>query len=224
MFLRNAFDAFDMIGQKSPIHQPTDQDVLCGKDKSFNRHAGNIAFRSVIESYKSKYMSANTKQEKMRITKEVVSTMKSKYNARFVKMQGDEWEEISDQVARDKVSHALRFAASKQSYQTSITPFHLPSTVSTSSSSTESSVDALFRRQQELLSHQINLQAPVAMDCNDDGDAEPENSIHTIRESQQNNEEEDAFDTLRSEDLETILGQADISETEWKVVMNLAEF
>lgn len=49
----------------------------------------------------------------MRLTKEIVHSIRSKYQARFIRWNvgADGWEEISDQVARDKVSHALRFAA-----------------------------------------------------------------------------------------------------------------
>jgi hypothetical protein len=60
---------------------------------------------------KLSYCAAPSKQEKMVITKEIVTFMQSEYGSRFLKMEGGNWVEINNQAARDKVSHALRFAA-----------------------------------------------------------------------------------------------------------------
>lgn len=98
------------------IEQPSPYDILCGKDKSFSHHPGNLIFRDVILSFQERYANANSKPEKMQITKEIVQMLQATYNSRFIKLkpQGGEtqvWGEISDQAARDKVSHALRFAS-----------------------------------------------------------------------------------------------------------------
>jgi hypothetical protein len=54
----------------------------------------------------------------MQITKDILTVLKSKHNCRFIKLKkypdGSEWEEISDQKARDKISHALRYAKNGQ--------------------------------------------------------------------------------------------------------------
>jgi hypothetical protein len=95
------------------ITDPGPFDILCGKDKSFNNHHGNQIFRDVIFSYRRVYAQAWTKVDKMNLTKEIVHLLQTKHNARFLKCGNavDVWEEISNQAARDKVSHALRFAA-----------------------------------------------------------------------------------------------------------------
>jgi len=107
--------------------EPEDNDVLCGRDKSYNRHPGNKVFKAMIIAKAEMYCATTTKQEKMDMTKLIVNTLKRDHGARFLKPvkfsseahEGENppnplasWEEISDQLARDKVSHALRFTAS----------------------------------------------------------------------------------------------------------------
>lgn len=90
---------------------PASCDILCGKDKTYNKHQGNQIFREIIVSYQDVYSQAGTKQDKMNITKEIVQNLQGEFGARFLKLHKGQWQEISDQMARDKVSHALRFAA-----------------------------------------------------------------------------------------------------------------
>jgi hypothetical protein len=99
--------------------QPNEYDVLCGKDKTFSKHKGNIVFREKIMSMASEYKIASTKPARMKLTKVIVDSLKSEYNAKFLRSiptSNDTylWEEISDQQARDKTSHALRFALGKE--------------------------------------------------------------------------------------------------------------
>ena len=101
------------------IEQPNEYDILCGKDKTFSRHKGNIVFREKIMSMASEYKLAITKPARMKLTKAIVESLKAEYNARFLRSipVSDDvfvWEEISDQQARDKTSHALRFALGKE--------------------------------------------------------------------------------------------------------------
>lgn len=106
------------------IDQPGVNDVLCGKDKTYGNHPGNQKFRSMIESFVEIYKGNHSKQDKMQITRRIVTAMKQRYNTRFirrVKSNGcDMWEQISDSIARDKVSHALRFAANMKKARPSI--------------------------------------------------------------------------------------------------------
>jgi hypothetical protein len=103
------------------ITTPSATDILCGKDKTFSRHEGNQAFRDMIVAYAPVYSKAVTKQAKMQLTKEIVTTLHHSHNARFLQPSrcGHGWNEISDQVARDKCSHALRFAAKSHGYYSS---------------------------------------------------------------------------------------------------------
>lgn len=105
--------------RKMFIEQPTENDILCGKDKSFSKHKGSQMFRDAIMSNMTEYRMAAGKPDRMRLTKRIVDTLKEQYNARFLRLVelGDDmqlWEEISDQQARDKISHALRFALTKE--------------------------------------------------------------------------------------------------------------
>jgi hypothetical protein len=101
------------------IEQPNEYDILCGKDKTFSKHKGNIVFREKIMSMASEYRIASTKPARMKLTKVIVDSLKAEYNAKFLRsipISNDKyvWEEISDQQARDKTSHALRFALGKE--------------------------------------------------------------------------------------------------------------
>lgn len=98
------------------IDRPGPSDIVCTKDKSFNNHEGNRLFREVIFEYQETYAKATNKPDKMQITKEIVKKLQTNYNARFIKYvsegtDGSTWQEISNLAARDKVSHALRFAS-----------------------------------------------------------------------------------------------------------------
>jgi hypothetical protein len=96
----------------------TDNDIFCGKDKSFDRNKGNRQFHDLIISYSMAYRAAaEIKTMKMDITKEIVNVLKNRFS-RFLSpldKQGRMWEELNEQKARDKISHALRYAISNQS-------------------------------------------------------------------------------------------------------------
>jgi hypothetical protein len=89
-------------------------DILCGKERTYEKYKGNQLFRAQIAAYTSQYQEA-TSREKMRITKLIIYSLKTKYQSRFLRLTKNGparyWEEISDRQARDKTSHALCFAA-----------------------------------------------------------------------------------------------------------------
>ena len=98
----------------SNIERPTAVDCLCGKDTTFGRHPGNQMFRKRILESLLQFIAAKNKPEKMKITKSILDFMKKK-GSRFLKLRNNgSWVEIDRQAARDKVSHALRFAARQQ--------------------------------------------------------------------------------------------------------------
>jgi hypothetical protein len=110
------------------ITKPSPSDVLCGKDKSFAQHKGNQVFRDLMLEYSEYYVHATNKPEKMHITKSIVNRLKEKYNTRFLQPTTcGNWKEIPVHLARDKVSHALRFAFKqelKKSLPTDLQPFY----------------------------------------------------------------------------------------------------
>lgn len=109
MFDRCTMSADSTEGTK--ILQPTQYDVLFGRGKPFQGHAGNIRLHKVVDVYKGRYSQAR-RHEKTEIAEEIVQFIKngSAKAGRFLKrLEGEEcWVEVSDSIARDKVSHALR--------------------------------------------------------------------------------------------------------------------
>jgi hypothetical protein len=108
------------------IDEPKAADILCGKDKTFGKHPGNMLYRGMIEAKAFDYAAATYKLDKMKLTTEIVATMVSDFGSRFLRPVGPHtststidgsvsnitgWEEISLTAARDKTSHALRFCA-----------------------------------------------------------------------------------------------------------------
>ncbi|GAX20264.1 hypothetical protein FisN_6Hh215 [Fistulifera solaris] len=141
------------------VESPGDLDVLCGKDKNMKNHPGNKAFSSMIDTMVTRYQGASSKQEKMNITREIVLEMKRQYNTRFLKksmVDGKEvWSEIPDEKARDKVSHAIRFAAANpKRSDRSPSPDDTSSKESASEmKSHDTAMGALIQRQQAIMSH-----------------------------------------------------------------------
>jgi hypothetical protein len=123
---------------RGSIDQPTKSDVLCGKDTTLARHIGNQRFREQIQSNLPRYLAARSKQDKMKITKSIVKHIASVQGARFLKMRANgDWVEIDHMAARDKVSHALRFAARQKTKQQEQERAIFSDEASSSSSSTE---------------------------------------------------------------------------------------
>jgi len=86
---------------------PTKRDILCGQSQVCASHPDNQIFRWILEDFARKYDSTSSKQEKICITKAVVSAIHSN-DGRFVRFRDGTWEEISTVVARDNVSYVMR--------------------------------------------------------------------------------------------------------------------
>jgi hypothetical protein len=89
----------------------TDLDILCGRDKICHSHVGNKHFRRLVESYRLEYQNARCRDHKTQITCSVIE-MVHRNGGRFLKLDENAgiWEEVDEQYAREKVSHALRSA------------------------------------------------------------------------------------------------------------------
>lgn len=101
----SSIDAEHMIIGKEG--NPGELDVLCGQSRSCASHSGNQRFQNLLDRYAPRYDAVNSKQEKMALTKEIVSCIQAS-GGRFLRLKDGEWQEISTVTARDKVSHALR--------------------------------------------------------------------------------------------------------------------
>lgn len=86
-------------------------DVVCGRDRLSHSHRGNKRFRQIIQTYREQYQTANRREEKTRITGEIVSIVESS-GGRFLKVEesSGEWVGVDSASIHEKVSHALRSA------------------------------------------------------------------------------------------------------------------
>ena len=94
------------------IRQPTDDDILCGKSRDCLSHVGSRRYRVYISKYVDRYSQAETKYEKMTITKEIYSNLSPTCRfLRFNKSEG-QWEEVSQSTSgRFRLPHALHCIA-----------------------------------------------------------------------------------------------------------------
>ena len=95
---------------------PAETDVLCGQDAKFLQHTGNKLLRDQLEDALEGYMKCADRQEKIAIIDKIIQVMRNNHRARFLRQcEGTGgWKEIDEQSVRDKVSHALRFAARRR--------------------------------------------------------------------------------------------------------------
>lgn len=109
---RNEDTSEDLPDEKEEI-RPKRYDIICGRDKLSHAHVGNKRFRIVIEANRERYQTAPSRDDKTRITCEIVNMIKScRPGGRFLKLNTDTktWSDVGDEYAREKVSHALRSA------------------------------------------------------------------------------------------------------------------
>lgn len=108
----------------SPI-EARPYDVLLGRGKALQSHKGNIRFHKIVNQFRPAYL-ASRRQDKVDVAAEVVQEVqrlqqksrhkkgpgrqRRSWRVRFLKknQSGDFWEEVSDEEAIQKASHALR--------------------------------------------------------------------------------------------------------------------
>jgi hypothetical protein len=89
------------------IHYPLPHDVLLGRGRPYQEYAGNQRLAMVVELHRGKYQQAAKRFEKTCTSLDVVKSIQES-NGRFLHRTPEGWEEVSDLVARDKVSHSFR--------------------------------------------------------------------------------------------------------------------
>jgi len=91
--------------------QPGPNDVVCARGKSFWDHKGNQKYRVLIAKSTEKYASTNNKLARTLIVSEIIEAIHTS-GGRFVKKVGngreESWTEVSEILAREKVSQSLR--------------------------------------------------------------------------------------------------------------------
>ena len=88
---------------------PTSSDVLCGTGYATAKHPGNKLFTRTVSEYVEQYGGAESKKEKMKISKAALDELTSS-GVRFLKKHPvyKDWYVASEKVGRDKIGHFLR--------------------------------------------------------------------------------------------------------------------
>jgi len=98
------------------VSRPHENDVLLGRGGNNNKHGGNAQLRSLARAQVDHY-SRSSKKEKSKISRQLVYQVRAMDPpGRFLKRHTftEEWEDVGDDVAREKASQALRDAVSTQ--------------------------------------------------------------------------------------------------------------
>jgi hypothetical protein len=90
------------------VNQPGEFDILCGRGRAFQEHPGNIVLRHMVELHMGRFKRAK-RNYKSSIASEIVAAFNANGN-HFLKQDGETevWEEIQDEVAKEKVNHCFR--------------------------------------------------------------------------------------------------------------------
>ena len=93
--------------------EPTDCDVLLGRDRASSNSKGNKQFREMIRSRIEEYEALSTRSAKIQFVSSMVTAV-HKMNGRFLRQEEESgmWFEVSNDTARDKAGHTIRDAVS----------------------------------------------------------------------------------------------------------------
>lgn len=94
---------------------PTDVDVLCGSGSTKAMHPGNQRFRRIVATHYAAYASAQSKTEKMKVSRQIMKEVVS-VGGRFLKKRtgAHDWYVADIKVGKDKTSHCLRDIKNKK--------------------------------------------------------------------------------------------------------------
>ena len=86
---------------------PYSSDVLLGRGKPVQEHVGNRRLQAMVEDYVEEYhgYTRNTQKTELAMT---ITQRVLRAGGRFLTKESGIWIEVSDDIARDKVSHLLR--------------------------------------------------------------------------------------------------------------------
>jgi len=93
---------------------PSATDVLCGRHKQAFHHSGNLRLREIVARVLPSYLSTTCRRRRSRMITDICNDIDAS-SGKFLKLspKHQQWRQISDEEARDKVGHALRDAAAK---------------------------------------------------------------------------------------------------------------
>ena len=105
-------------GSSQTIPYPKTNDVLLGRGVPYQDFFGNVQLMESVDLYMLEYQTANERGRKGEICKEIVQQVQ-KRGGRFIRRtrtedgEGDEWEEVSQKEALEKLGHLFRNRSKK---------------------------------------------------------------------------------------------------------------
>jgi hypothetical protein len=96
-------------------------DIICGRCKEAFNNVGNRRFRVTIDLYLDEYLKTSSKKEKGKLIVSILRYLRQQIGVRFlkpVKGRSDEYIELGEPEAREKVGHALRDLAVRRNHVT----------------------------------------------------------------------------------------------------------
>lgn len=170
-------------------YQVGPNDVVCGRGKGSYMREGNKKFRSLVRDHVEEYVRAKTKLDKSMVLSSIVDKVREQFNGRFIKKQKGCWYEIGDELAREKVGHAIREAIAAGEKKPS--PSSTPAAAAKASHNPEAVHSDFQAKHSDLLSRQVSFfQGLVARSnspansCSSDLDVEEESPCHFTPGSQ----------------------------------------
>jgi hypothetical protein len=82
-------------------------DVLFGRGKAIQEHAGNQRCRDLVETHVEQYEKGN-RLEKTLLAETIVRKVKDASGRFLRQVSGGGWQEVNNDTARDKIAHAFR--------------------------------------------------------------------------------------------------------------------
>ena len=95
-------------------YKPSCFDICSGRGKSYEKHEGNLWFRSLIRENAVKYENGESKSRKSKVVSSLVQQVRMA-GGKFLKQDSSmRWYDMGDKEAREKVGHALRDFVSRK--------------------------------------------------------------------------------------------------------------
>eukprot|EP00525_Craspedostauros_australis_P008384 CAMPEP_0198128742 /NCGR_PEP_ID=MMETSP1442-20131203/50033_1 /TAXON_ID= /ORGANISM="Craspedostauros australis, Strain CCMP3328" /LENGTH=182 /DNA_ID=CAMNT_0043788963 /DNA_START=24 /DNA_END=569 /DNA_ORIENTATION=+ len=104
----------DVIKSQMPpntILFPLKDDIVLGRGKPYQSFPGNLKFVEILEDYKDVYHHCKSRTDKTSLSSKLLKVIKDR-GMRFLQRHGQSdgmyWEEVTDEVARQKITMSLR--------------------------------------------------------------------------------------------------------------------
>lgn len=166
------------------VIEPHENDILLGRGGRNNQHIGNSKLRALARRYRENYR-LSSKKGKSYISREIVKYVREKMSppGRFLKRNNltGEWEDVGDEVAREKTRQVLRDAVSSQispSADASSVQIQCHMDAMTQELRRVSSAPAVVMARSPSYSGRLDSSAGAQTDCSVSFSAPKKNSMH----------------------------------------------